>query len=288
MGVTTDVAVVEVVDVSKSFGRVVALDGLSMTLHTGVTGLLGPNGAGKTTLMRCIATVLSPDRGSIRLFGIDTAERAHRLSLRRRIGFMPQEFGFYERFSVEAFLDYAGVMKQIADGALRRSEIDRVLEVTSLGEYRRRRIRHLSGGMRRRLGLAVALLGDPQLLILDEPTVGLDPEQRYLCRELISKLGSGRAVLLSTHLSEDVAALASRTIVLDHGRVRYDGPIDGLAEIATGRVWITAEEPDGAIVSWRQPNGEYRALGPRTGLREEPPTVEDGYLLLVGGAGKTG
>jgi len=277
-----DSAIAEVIDVTKRFRDVVALSRVNLTFRSGVTGLLGPNGAGKTTLMRCVSTLLRADEGSVTAFGVDVRDSESRSLIRRRIGFMPQEFGFYEGFTVYAFLDYAALMKRIDCRDERRREIDRVLDATSLGDRSDQKTKHLSGGMRRRLGLAVAMLGDPQLLILDEPTAGLDPEQRFRFRELISGLGSNRALVLSTHLSEDVAALAGRTVVLHEGQVLFHGATDDLARIAEGRVWITDDKPDGALVSWRQPNGTYRSLGLTAGGHPAQSTVEDGYLLLVG------
>jgi ABC-2 type transport system ATP-binding protein len=271
-----------VTDVAKRLGRVRALDGIDLDLGHGVTGLLGPNGAGKTTLMRVLATVMAPDSGRVRLFGSDPAQAAGRPAIRRRLGYMPQEPGFHPRFTTFEFVDYIAILKEHVDRRARHAEVRRVLALVGLTDVSGRRIRALSGGMRRRVALAQALLGAPELLILDEPTAGLDPEQRLRFRELISGLGEDRAVLVSTHQTEDVAAMCARVAVLDHGRVAFDGLPQDLAALATGRVWMAADRGADAIVSWRQGDGRHRHIGePPAGSELLAPTLEDGYLTLL-------
>ncbi|MCW3842133.1 ABC transporter ATP-binding protein [Micromonospora yasonensis] len=267
----------------KRYGATVALDDLDLELGTGVTGFLGPNGAGKTTLLRCLATALAADRGRLRILGLDPAVPAQRTELRRRIGYLPQNPGLYPQFTAYDLLDYVAVLKEMTNGQQRRAEVRRVLDEVELTDRARTKVRKLSGGMRQRLGLAQALLGEPQLLILDEPTVGLDPEQRMLFRALISRLGERRTVLLSTHQTEDVGALCERVVVMNSGRVIFDGSPRELVAAADGRVWLSTTAPSGSQAYWRNADGLYRTLGdqPEGGERGQP-SLEDGYLLLLG------
>ena len=271
--------------VTKSYLRTRALDGVTLNLGGGVSGLLGPNGAGKTTLQRILATVLAPDAGRVRLLGLDPDKPRQRLSIRRRLGYMPQEPGFHRSFTAFDFVDYVAILKEMTDRRARHSEVRRVLELVGLGAVSRKRIRALSGGMRRRVALAQALLGDPELLILDEPTAGLDPEQRLRFREMLSRLGEERTVLMSTHQTEDVAALCHRVVVLHRGAVLLEGSPTDVANVARGRVWLADRRDDGAQLSWRTSEGRHRNIGraPEDADLVEP-TIEDGYLLLVGEA----
>jgi ABC-2 type transport system ATP-binding protein len=268
---------------SKSFGWVRALDGLDLELGTGITGLLGPNGAGKTTLLRCLATTLAPDHGEIRALGLDPARSSERTELRRRLGYLPQEPGFYRHFTAFELVDYVAILKELTDRRQRHVEVRRVLAEVGLTDRATTRVRKLSGGMRRRLALAQALLADPELLVLDEPTVGLDPERRMLFRTLLSRLAERRTVLLSTHQTEDVAAICDRVVVVQAGRVRFDGTPGELAAAASGRVWLSDRPPAGTQVGWRTAGGRYRTLGdPPPEAEPAEPAVEDGYLLLTG------
>ena len=268
--------------VQKSFGRTRALAGLDLDLGPGVTGLLGPNGAGKTTLLRVVATVLAPDHGRLRLLGRDPAQPAQRTEIRRRLGYLPQEVAAYPGFSVREFVDYVAVLKEHTVRSARRAEVDRVVELVGLTDKAYAKVRTLSGGMRRRLGLACVLLGAPQLLVLDEPAAGLDPQQRLRFRELVSA-DPTRTVLLSTHQTEDVAALCRQVVVIDAGRVLFHGTPAGLADSAAGRVWRSDEREPGASLAWAAGDGSIRQIGdPPTGAELVPPTVEDAYLVLVG------
>jgi ABC-2 type transport system ATP-binding protein len=275
---------VRVVDVTKSFGRTRALSGVGFTAGAGVTGLLGPNGAGKTTLLRMLATVLAPDGGTLRLLGRDPQDAGDRLEIRRRLGYLPQEPGFHRGFTVFEFVDYVAILKELTDRRARHDEVRRVIDLVGLADVADRRIRALSGGMRRRVGVAQALLGDPDLVVLDEPTAGLDPEQRLRFRDLVSRIGEGRTVILSTHQTEDVAALCAHVVVVDGGRVVFDGTPGQLTVTARGRVWLSAERAPGAQIAWRTPDGDVRTVGDRApdGAQVVPPTLEDAYLLLVG------
>ena len=276
---------IELDGIEKRYGHVRALDGVSLCATASVTGLLGPNGAGKTTLMRLVATVLAPDRGGLRLLGRDPAVAADRVEIRRRLGYMPQEPGFYRRFTVFEFVDYIAILKEMTDRTPRHDEVRRVLSVVGLQAEATRKIKALSGGMRRRLALAQALLGDPELLVLDEPTAGLDPEQRLRFREVISQLPNHPTVLLSTHQTEDVTALCEQVVVILAGQVHFRGTPAELAQSAVGHVWEDAAPNDGALLSWRMGDGRYRHIGePPPGSTTVAPTVDDAYLLMAGDA----
>jgi ABC-2 type transport system ATP-binding protein len=268
--------------VSRSFGRTEVLHPLDLDLGPGITGLLGPNAAGKTTMLRMLATVLMPSQGSVRVHGLDAADPEARTEIRRRLGYLPQELGFPGGFTTFAFLDYLALLKEWNDAPARHAEVRRVLGVVDLEGSSTKKIRTLSGGQRRRLALGQALLGSPALLVLDEPTTGMDPEQRASLRRVLAELARESTVILSTHQTEDVAALCERVIVLDAGRIRFDGPVADLVSRALGRVWL-ADEPDPrAAASWRTGTGKYRNLAehapPDADLVE--PTLEDAYLLL--------
>jgi ABC-2 type transport system ATP-binding protein len=204
-----------------------------------------------------VATVLRHDAGTVRVLGRDPARADDRHDIRCRLGYQPQEPGFYQGFSVTDFLDYVAILKEMADRRARRREVWRVVELVDLGPVARTAIRKLTGGMRRRVALAAALLGAPELLILDEPTTGLDPEQRMRFRQVVADLADECTIVLSTHLTDDVDALCDRVVVLDGGRTRFDGSPTELAALAAGAV------------------GAAGAIG-------AAPTVMDGYLCLQG------
>jgi ABC-2 type transport system ATP-binding protein len=274
--------VVRVDGVSRRYGATRALDEVDLTLERGITGLLGPNGAGKTTLLSILATVGEPDAGQVSAFGLDPRDAAQRVEIRRRLGYLPQELGYHRHFTVAAFLDYVAILKEITDRRRRAQEVARVLAATGLEDRARTRIRALSGGMRQRLGIAQALLGEPELLILDEPTAGLDPEQRLRFRELLSGLRGDPVIVLSTHQSDDIAAICPRVVVLLRGQVRFTGTPAELAATAAGRVWVAGERDPRAHLSWRGGDDRWRHIGDRSpaGADLVTPTVEDGYLLL--------
>jgi ABC-2 type transport system ATP-binding protein len=272
--------------VGRTYGATRALAGVTLDLQPGVTGLLGPNGAGKTTLLRLLATALPPTDGRLSLLGLDPQNPAERTGIRRQLGYLPQEVGFPRGFTAFAFVDYVALLKEWTQAAARHAEVRRVLELVGLGNLGSKRIRAMSGGQRRRVALAQALLGSPPVLILDEPTAGVDPEQRVTLRTVLAELARTSIVVLSTHQTEDVAALCERVVVLDGGRVRYDGSVTELVGRAAGRVWL-ADEPDpAATVSWRTGTGRYRnvATRVRADVDHVEPSLEDAYLLLRGDA----
>ncbi|HEY1616050.1 MAG TPA: ATP-binding cassette domain-containing protein [Streptosporangiaceae bacterium] len=275
---------------TRAYGRTVALDRVDLTLPGGIVGLLGPNGAGKTTLLSIVATIAAPDSGRIQVLGLDPADAVQRVEIRRRLGYLPQDLGYHRHFTVAAFLDYVAILKEITDSRRRHAEVARVLAAAGLEDRGREKIRTLSGGMRRRLGVAQALLGSPALLVLDEPAAGLDPEQRLRFRELLSGLPDDPTVLLATHQVEDVTAICSHVVVLLGGQVRFSGTPAGLAARARGRVFLAAERQPDAELSWRAGDGRWRHIGSHVpaGAEPVPPTAEDGYLLLSGSAGREG
>jgi ABC-2 type transport system ATP-binding protein len=274
---------IQIEGVTKAFHSAVAVAGVDVTAGQGVTGLLGPNGAGKTTLLRMMATVLAPDGGRLRLLGQDPATASGRLAIRRRLGYLPQEPGFHRGMTVFDFIDYVAILKELTDRRVRHDEVRRVVELVGLAPVSGSRIGAVSGGMRRRVGLAQALLGDPDLVILDEPTAGLDPEVRLRFRELVSQIGEDRTVILSTHQTEDVAAVCQQVIVLHLGRSLFAGTPVALIEQAAGRVWIDATRGTGAQLAWRGGDGRVRNVGDApAGAELTAPTLEDAYLLLVG------
>jgi len=272
--------------VGKSFRGTAALADLDLELHQGVVGLLGPNGAGKTTLLRILATVTGADTGSVRILGRDPADGSERVEIRRQLGYLPQELGYPRGFTTYGFVDYMAVLKEWEEATARRAEVRRVLDQVGLGDRPTKRIRALSGGQRRRVGLAQALLGSPRLLILDEPTTGLDPEQRVSLRHVLAEVGRDATVVVATHQTEDVAALCEHVVVLDEGAVRFDGSVHDLVGEARGRVWLSDAPDPRAGTSWRTATGRYRNIGaaPSGEVDVVEPTLEDAYLLLRGGA----
>jgi ABC-2 type transport system ATP-binding protein len=283
--VSTPAHAVELAGVGKRYGSKVALDGVDLAFDHGVTGLLGPNGAGKTTLLRIVATSIAADSGQVRLLGNDPdRSQADVTAVRRELGYLPQELGYPSDMTVFGFVEYVAVLKEWNDRARRAAEVRRVLDVVDLADQAAVRVSRLSGGQRRRVGLAQALLGDPRLIVLDEPTTGLDPAQRADLRRTLSTLGHRSTVLLSTHQTEDVAALCERVVVLAGGRVHFDGAVADLVGTAVGRVWLADEPGDDALVSWRTGTGRHHVVGgtPPPGASPAEPTVEDAYLLMLG------
>jgi len=271
-------------DVTKAYGRTVALDSISCTLQPGVIGLLGPNGAGKTTLLRLLSTVLPPTSGRIWVSGHHVTEgRAARIEARRRIGYVPQEVTFPRSMTAFSFVDYIAVLKEWRQTSARHAEVQRVLELVGLMDKGSKKVRQLSGGQRRRLAIAQAMVGTPELLLLDEPTTGLDPEQRASLRGILSSLPG--TVLLSTHQTEDVAALCDRVIVIDNGQFRFDGSVPELLTLASGQVHVGLEPAKDAVQIWRTGTGLIRSVGGSPGVEHTSaePSVEDAYLLLRNG-----
>ena len=279
---------VDLADVRRRFGGTVALDGVSLQAARGVTGLLGPNGAGKTTLLRMLATVLAPDAG-------ERAPARPRPAARRRarsrsaaaLGYLPQEPGFHRDFTAFEFVDYVAILKELTrprgPGTTRCGGCSRAVDLQDVAN---RRIRALSGGMRRRVALAQALLGDPDLLVLDEPTAGLDPEQRLRFRELVSRRGRaphGRA--LDAPDRGRRRALRARRRAATAAPCAFAGTPGELADLARGRVWLGDERPAGATVAWRIGDGRYRVVGGEPSGAEPVGAVARGRLHAARGCG---
>jgi len=212
-----------------------ALDGISLTVGAGMFGLLGPNGAGKSTLMRTLATLQLPDSGSIRFGALDVLARPD--ELRRILGYLPQEFGLYPNLSAEVTLDHFAAMKGVLDGRQRKGLVADLLQQTNLHEARKKAVGSLSGGMKQRLGIAIALAGSPKLLIVDEPTAGLDPTERHRFLNLLAEIGQEIVVLLSTHIVEDVRELCQAIAIVDKGKVIVSGDPRQIVATLRGKVW---------------------------------------------------
>jgi ABC-2 type transport system ATP-binding protein len=243
-----------------------ALNAVSLEIPQGMFGLLGPNGAGKSTLMRILATLQEADEGTVTLDDIDVLREKDRV--RRTLGYLPQEFGLYPKVTAEDLLDHFAVLKGIVDKRQRREIVRALLEQTNLHGVRQQKLGSFSGGMRQRFGIAVALLGNPKLIIVDEPTAGLDPAERVRFLNLLSELGESAIVILSTHIVEDVSELCSRMAIIDRGEIRLEG--EPLATIAAlqGRVWrrIIARE-ELAAYQQRYPVISTKLLAGRTVVR---------------------
>jgi ABC-2 type transport system ATP-binding protein len=267
--------------VSKKYGPATAVHPTTLELWPGVVGLLGPNGAGKTTMLRLLSTALPPSTGRVIVAGFDATEsHANRVEARRRLGYCPQEVTFPRGMTAFGFLDYVAVLKEWKDADARHAEVRRVLDLVHLGERTVMKVSRLSGGQRRRLAIAQALIGAPDLLILDEPTTGLDPEQRASLRSLLSSLAG--TVLISTHQTEDVSALCDRVLVIDAGAIRFDGTVPELLATAAGRVHLGPTPTTGAVQTWKTGTGLVRSIGGRPAPDSSvvDASVEDAYLLL--------
>ena len=270
--------------VTKDFrGKPAALDDVTIDLPTGMIGLLGSNGAGKTTLMRILCGIVQPTRGTVRVDGRDLADRRVRQAVRKALGYLPQHVDPYPNLTPLEFLDYVGILKGVDRRAARRRQARELVERVGLADAQDRRIGGFSGGMRRRVGIAQALMGDPELIIVDEPTAGLDPEERIRFRTLLAGLGADRTVILSTHILDDVAQTCPYVFVLGRGRTRYDGPTSGLIDAARGRTWLTDPRggplPEHVAVEGTQ----YRIVAdtPPDGASPVEPSLEDGYMALT-------
>jgi ABC-type multidrug transport system ATPase subunit len=212
-----------------------ALDNANLTIGRGMFGLLGPNGAGKSTLMRCVATLQTPSAGSIRFGDIDVIREPERL--RALLGYLPQDFGVYPRVSAYELLDHLAVLKGIGNAAQRKDTVETLLNQVNLWPVRKKAVAGFSGGMRQRFGIAQALIGSPQLIIVDEPTAGLDPEERNRFSNLLAEIGENIVVILSTHIVDDVADLCSQMAIIHEGRIVQAGAPDELMHGLQGRVW---------------------------------------------------
>lgn len=272
-------------------GNVHALTHLDLTIPTGMFGLLGPNGAGKTTLMRILAGILQPSSGNIQIGPHDATTDHGRQAIQLMLGYLPQDLGVYPDLNAREFLDYIGILKGLDDRKARRQRVEELLDMVALTHVAGRRLKTYSTGMKRRVGIAQALLNNPKLLIVDEPTAGLDPEERIRFRNLLTELAGERTVLLSTHIVEDIAQTCQKVAVMKSGQVIFQGTIAQMLQDTYGKVWlVTTNGPKPAgncmVVSMRNQGSmtEYRIVGEpveRTQAILVEPGLEDGYLWFM-------
>ena len=281
---------------SKTYANGVrALNDVTLDIPAGMFGLLGPNGAGKSTLMRTVATLQQPDSGSVRLGDIDVLTQPD--EVRKRLGYLPQEFGFYPNLSAERVLDHFASLKGVANAGERRDLVDALLKQTNLWDARKKAVGGFSGGMKQRLGIAIALAGRPTLLIVDEPTAGLDPTERHRFLNLLSEIGEEVIVILSTHIVEDVRELCRRMAIINAGEVILQGDPGHVLDEVRGYIWrkrirkteLAAIQASLDIVSVRLVAGEpvvhvFSHARPGEGFTSVEPSLEDVYLHRVGRA----
>lgn len=285
---------VQTINLTKTYpGNVTAVVPMNIQLADGVVGLLGPNGAGKTTFMRMLATLLEPSAGTALVDGHDI--RYEKPAVRALLGYLPQDFGLYPSLSVFECLDYMGLLAGLSRAKERRARIETMLERVNLTEFRNRKVGALSGGMKRRLGIAQAILHEPRLVIFDEPTSGLDPEERIRVRNLLSELGGDRIIVLSTHIVADVASAAQKIAVMKRGAIIFYGEPAEMIERVRGRTWQGMTDDAGlATLSaqhtvtevQREAGGVFVRLVAETvdfpGLELREPSLEDAYVWIMG------
>ena len=284
---------IEIIHLSKQYSNgVIALDDISFTVGSGVFGLLGHNGAGKSTLMKALVTVLKPSSGTVKVCGFDTKLQGD--EVRRRIGYLPQELAMYPSLSAFDFVNYMAELKGVHD----RKAVNKVLEQVEMLKFSKRKIGQLSGGMKRRVGIAQALVGDPKVLVVDEPTAGLDPEERVRFRGVLSRFAKdGRTVLLSTHIVEDVHQVCEELAVLRKGRLFYAGRASALMERIDGKVKIMRLESEEQLIQLQKQaiviSTTYESNGIVARIMDEnmafdraervQATLEDAYVSCMGG-----
>ncbi|MGB6230489.1 MAG: ATP-binding cassette domain-containing protein [Litorimonas sp.] len=239
----------EIKNLTKTFGDLKALDDVTLTLGPGLFGLLGPNGAGKSTLMRTLATLQDPTSGTIHFNGADITEKPD--AVRSVLGYLPQDFGVYPRMSALQLLDHIAVLKGITDKGARKEQVETLLNMVNLWTHRTASVASYSGGMRQRFGVAQALLGDPQLIIVDEPTAGLDPLERQRFLDILSRAGDEKIIILSTHIIEDVRDLCTDMGVMGEGQLIVRGAPEDLVAQIDGKVWTKSVEDDDAVAAMK-------------------------------------
>ena len=293
---------IQITGLTKTYGigskTVNALNGVDLQINSGMFGLLGPNGAGKTTFMRILAGIINPSSGSIRVDDHDLTTEAGKHAVKSMLGYLPQELGMYTELSAEQFVDYMAILKGLDDTSKRNKRVTEVLEMVGLRDVAKRKIKGFSGGMKRRVGIAQALVNDPKILIVDEPTAGLDPEERIRFRNLLVNLAADRVVLLSTHIVEDIGQTCRDLAVLAKGRILFRGSPAEILKSAEGHVWTLTlsglEKPDHdlTVVSMLHlaEGTQYRLVGPSingyTAAQPVQPGLEDGYVWLMKNAGQ--
>ena len=278
----------------RAAGAVQALNNISLDIPPGMYGLLGPNGAGKSTLMRMLATLQEPDEGQLFLGNIDIVNQKE--AVRQTLGYLPQEFGVYPKSSAEELLDYFAVLKGITNRAARRETTDALLKQTNLWDQRKQKLGGFSGGMKQRFGVAIALLGNPKLMIVDEPTAGLDPAERVRFLNLLSELGENSVVILSTHIVEDVSELCTRMAIIHKGQILQEAEPLKAVEALRGMIWrrivdksrLPALEREHKIISTKLLSGRtavhiYSEEDPGNGFETVAPVLEDVYFTTMAG-----
>jgi len=285
-------------NITKTYpGGVTALDDLTLTIPTGMFGLLGPNGAGKSTLMRSIATLQDVDSGTITLGDLDV--RREQDDLRRVLGYLPQDFGLYPNVDAVTMLSHIAALKGLGTTGDLKDMVEALLQRTNLWKHRKKKLGGYSGGMRQRFGIAQALLGQPKLIIVDEPTAGLDPEERNRFLNLLSEIGENVIVILSTHIVEDVSEVCSRMAIIDQGRVLAEGEPHQAIEAIRGKTWrleadrgdrndLSRVYEDHMVISTRLAGGRtivhvFSETNPGPGFEAADPDLQDVYFTTLGG-----
>lgn len=288
---------IEITSLSKTFGRgasaVRAIQDIDLQIGEGMFGLLGPNGAGKTTLMRILAGLSAPSGGRVLVGNHDIATDSGKVAAKATLGYLPQELGVYPDLTAREFVDYIGILKGLSNPSQRRQRVAELLRLVGLESEADRKLKGFSGGMKRRVGIAQALLNDPRLLIVDEPTAGLDPEERIRFRNLLVDLASDRIVLLSTHIVEDISQTCRDMAILDHGKILFRGSPSDLITAAQGKVWLImtsdGHKPNNNLVvvsTLHLADGvQYRVVGSDIACYQQAqpvqPGLEDGYVWLM-------
>ncbi|WP_373514662.1 ABC transporter ATP-binding protein [Persicitalea sp.] len=285
----------EITNISKTYPNgVKALNNVSLHIPPGMYGLLGPNGAGKSTLMRILATLQEPDQGGVQLGEINVLQQKD--AVRQTLGYLPQEFGVYPKSRAQDLLDYFAVLKGIANSSERKAVVEALLRQTNLWQVRKQKLGGFSGGMKQRFGVAVALLGNPKLMIVDEPTAGLDPAERVRFLNLLAELGENSVVILSTHIVEDVSELCTRMAIIDRGQILLEAePLKAVGELR-GRIWrkiveksaLPQLEREHQVISTKLLSGRtvvriYDQELPGDGFEVAEPDLEDVYFSTMAG-----
>jgi len=293
---------IEIKNLTKVYGTgskaVRALNQIDLKIDSGMFGLLGPNGAGKTTLMRIIAGIVHPSGGTVIVNDHDLSHEQGRSAVKTVLGYLPQELGMYPELSARQFVDYMAILKGVDDASLRRSRVSETLEMVGLSDQADRKIKAFSGGMKRRVGIAQALVNNPHIMIVDEPTAGLDPEERIRFRNLLVDLASERIVLLSTHIVEDIGQTCRDMAILSKGKILFRGSPTELTHAAEGNVWTVTtangQKPNNGLIVVSMlhlsEGVQYRLVGPAPqdypDAQEVLPSLEDGYVWLMKNEGQ--
>jgi len=286
--------VIQALDLTKKYNpKVAALNHISLSIDTGIFGLLGKNGSGKTTLMRIITTLLTPTNGTVSILGME-ATKANQEEIKRNIGYLPQEFGFYKDFTVSEIMQYMCLLRGTEKSA-QKTIIQNALEKVNLTAHSKKKYKQLSGGMKRRVGLAQAIMHSPPILIVDEPTAGVDPEERINIRKLLSTYAENHAVLFSTHIVEDIEYTCNQLAVLDGGNLLFTGALDELLNLADGKIYegvfdtlaqFQEFEQQYKVISFKRDGSKTRAIfiSESTNMKNISlyrPSLEEAYVYLT-------